>query len=478
MKRRVLPLAVLGATSEAIYLFSFTLPFSLPGHYELLTDMGLLTKYNPAAFAAFIASVLGLFLLYLLALREIRENESRHTWAVVVAFALLFVLTMALMYPITAIDVYGYIVRTRIFTMFGSNPFTTVPAQFPQDPFGYYIGGWKDWPTPYGPLFILLATIPSWLSGNDLLLNLLSFKAVAIAAYLWDAWLIFLILKRSHPSLATRGVLLFAWNPLVVFETAGNGHNDALLVFFVLLAVYLVSTDRPTLGMAALIASVLIKYITLLLVPLLAIHILRKQNSWRDRFAFIGLSTVASLALVVPAYAPFWEGLSTLRGFLGQADIFISSVPSIITYLLQKWVGLDQADFVAKALTGVAFLAIYLWRARSVVADLSSLVLASFDVLFYYLIIACTQFESWYLIWPIALAALTASSTAHERIHLLAIGAMLGVAVLGYVWPWTGAEFLIVNVMAVSALFAPLAGLEAYRWGWRRSPAPTPPGPG
>src|SRR5579859_7002222 len=53
---------------------------------------------------------------------------------------------------------------------------------------------------------------------------------------------------NGQPALATRkrirATLAFAWNPLLLLEACVNAHNDAMLVVFVLLMIWVLAKDK------------------------------------------------------------------------------------------------------------------------------------------------------------------------------------------------------------------------------------------
>jgi uncharacterized membrane protein len=63
--------------------------------------------------------------------------------------------------------------------------------------------------------------------------------------------------------------MIYAWNPLVIFEIAYSGHLEGLTVFWMVLALYLNATNRQILGIAALAVSSAIKLYPALLLPAL-----------------------------------------------------------------------------------------------------------------------------------------------------------------------------------------------------------------
>ena len=106
-------------------------------------------------------------------------------------------------------------------------PSRPCPASLPGDPFQPYVA-WQGDPSPYGPLWEALAAGTSLLGGNILWNNLILFKVLVVLAYGVSVGLTYGILRSWKPDWALRGTLFFAWNPLVLFEVAGNGHNDAI----------------------------------------------------------------------------------------------------------------------------------------------------------------------------------------------------------------------------------------------------------
>ena len=70
---------------------------------------------------------------------------------------------------------------------------------------------------------------------------MLAFRTVAFASHLANIWLVGRTLKTlgRSPRTVTTGMLLYAWNPLVLFESCVGAHNDTFMLFLVLLGIYL-----------------------------------------------------------------------------------------------------------------------------------------------------------------------------------------------------------------------------------------------
>ena len=112
------------------------------------------------------------------------------------------------------------------------------------------------------------------------------------------------------------GAALYAFHPLAVTESAGQGHVDSLGVALLLAALIFVSRRRPLTAGAAFAASVLTKY-----VPLAAALPLARRGGWRLVAAAMAVTaTIWGLAArggvpptgALGAYATRWEFNSVL----------------------------------------------------------------------------------------------------------------------------------------------------------------------
>src|SRR5581483_8309654 len=164
---------------------------------------------------------------------------------------------------------------------------------------------------------------------DNLLAALLAFKTLALAFFALDLALIWAILGRWRPGDRRLGVYLVAWNPLVVLDVAGNGHNDIVMAFFVLLALYALARGWDGLVLPALTLGALIKFTPAILLPLATVYLLARagrQTARRGpRFELLLGSMAISAALAALLYLPFWQGPSAI-GFLRRGDLFTASL--------------------------------------------------------------------------------------------------------------------------------------------------------
>ncbi len=99
-------------------------------------------------------------------------------------------------------------------------------------------------------------------------------------------------------------IIIYAWNPLTVWEFAGSGHVDAIVICFIALALLAACSQKSGLAAAAFAIAVLAKFLPLLWAPLI-------WRRWDWRFAGI----FAGLILLL--YLPYLSVGSGVFGFLG-----------------------------------------------------------------------------------------------------------------------------------------------------------------
>lgn len=104
-------------------------------------------------------------------------------------------------------------------------------------------------------------------------------------------------------------ILLYAWSPLVVFEFWGMGHNDALVIAFLLLAWGMLLKGRP--GLAALLigCASACKWWPMLLIPV-AFPRISRAGIWKPFLALL-----PPILLFLPYFSDVWGNARFLTGF-------------------------------------------------------------------------------------------------------------------------------------------------------------------
>lgn len=361
-----------------------------------------------------------LFAAYLAALlyaRRVRARPLHLHWLVVsTAFASLLLLMGPTLFTS---DLFSYVMYGRMASAYGANPLVTSPRAFFLDPV-YPLVFWTDTVSVYGPVWIslsylLMAAVPPVVSQQVAV-----FKVVAILFHLANAVLIWLILQRMAPRFQLSGTVAYVWNPLLLIEFAGNGHNDVVMLFFMLLSVLAIVRGHRIRPLVFLTAAILTKWVAAFVLPIYLIAVLREEPGWRARCYYLLRGGGAMVVVMALLYLPYWSGLSTITAMFDSAAIqrFINSFPellvkpffALLTGSLPSTIsrGLTEeiTGYALKAAFGAGFFAFWLrelWRAHPS-ARVATLWLRT---LFAYLIIACTWFWPWYITWLVPFAALS-----------------------------------------------------------------------
>jgi hypothetical protein len=485
----LLTLAAVGLVSELIYFLVFVRPFPLARLYNTIppVDYAKLTHHSVGGAASYILSILALFIGYAIVLRTLRtvprgSASSRWAWSLIVGGATLFGATLALAYPTTAIDVLIYAVRTRGWALYGLNPLATAPQDLPGDPWIGLAAEWAGASSPYGLVWEGTSLLAFRLVGGNLLAHLFLLKAVTTLAHLGCVVLIALILRRLKPDWALIASAAFAWNPLALLESAGNGHNDILMVFFLLLAVYFIAGNRRWLVGPALSLSIFTKFIPVMAVPFFLLYLIRRESSWWRRFTVTAgnLALIGGLgvALMVPVW-PGWENWAVRNLAHGAGK----SPFALLVLILRPWLGTNRAFDISRYLMGASFLIICFWlawRAFTRPPTVAHVILApSFGVFFWYLVLPNQQFHAWYLLWPLGVAALLVPSSAFTRVAAFGLTALLSITLYETmrVWWWNTLNPLILHTIAIPFVFGlpMLAGIKGGSLLWPGVNSPTPP---
>ena len=267
------------------------------------------------------------------------------------------------------------------------------------------------------------------LAGDSIQAALHILKAYTSLYYLASAVLVYLIARRLTPGRELFAAALYAWNPFVVLRIAGNGHNDVTMFLFVLVALWAMVGGRWRYVLPLLVASALIKYVSLMLVaPMLVAGYLQAQDHrlfWKETAIGAGLA----LLLTVVTLAPFWAGSDTFEIAADQGEKFITSTPLLIREQLRwEWsVAEGTATDVSRWEHGCLFGLFYLgalfalWRERG--RPLALIACMALMLLLFNLI-AVTWYRPWYMLWPLTLLPFLPGRWPLALVFAISVGGM------------------------------------------------------
>ena len=217
-----------------------------------------------------------------------------------------------------------------------------------------------------------------------------------------------------------------AWNPLVLFETAGNAHNDVLAITFSLLALVCLVQGRSTLAGGSFALGALVKYLPGVGLAWLLWAMLWGQPPLRRRSALplVVLVLAISVALTVPRL----ELPDSLDPLIAEttANGSVNVLTDMLTTTVLDRLTLDSASRarsrdLARVLTLAAFAVYLLWEARYVSRNPNANAIAAANArsCLVFIVLISPTIQPWYYSLSLALAVVLGASRTLGR---LAIG--------------------------------------------------------
>jgi alpha-1,6-mannosyltransferase len=452
-------LAVVGSLLETVLLILVLRPLALWNYPSPSLDLHIVTIIGGdwRGLAWYLATWGLLVGIYVAALFAARGPWARRDVYLAFVFAALFQATTLLAYPATSADIFHYIMEARIFFLHNANPLLMSPSAFPGDDFAGF-ASWPDSPAPYGPVWILLMGLPHILGVEKVIPMLVATKGLVVACALVATAFIFGIVRSHQPQLALRSVIMFGWSPLLILNIGMDGHNDAVMVAFLLAGVYFMVKGKPLVGLPLIMLAAAVKAPALLALPAAVLWQLRSQHPHSMRRTLAGLAIGA--AAVLALYVPFWAGAGTFDSIRGEGGYFTASIATVLDRGLSRFTNPANAEVIANLFLRGGFLLVYALILLNCKGGPAALLRACSLSFFTYLALGAFWFMPWYAIWPLALAAASTEPRTVVPCLLLSITAMLSHAIFGFLAATLGvnASSTAIEVLAVLAIWPlPLA---------------------
>jgi alpha-1,6-mannosyltransferase len=287
-----------------------------------------------------------LFALYILALyRKIFDLG----FPVILGSAMLLRACLILMTPNLTDDYFRFIWDGLLFTH-GLNPYLFIPSQFIQSSHNisgittslYTALNSPNYYTVYPPVCEFIFGFNSRIAGVSILGNLIVTRLIIIMAEFGT--IVFLKRLCSKFAFSLNKVAIYAFNPLVVLELTGNLHLEAVMLLFLILAIYLLVLDKQIWSALSFGLAVGTK-----LVPLIFLPLLIKRLGLAKSAAYFTIVGATVLALFLPFYnaSLFPDFFSSLRLYF-QTFEFNASI-----YYVLRWLGYLFTGYNIIAILGI-----------------------------------------------------------------------------------------------------------------------------
>jgi hypothetical protein len=348
----------------------------------------LLVEGSPRPHVGYIGLFGGLFLLYVLAITIVSRArpEDRLLLGLVLAFALLFRLSLLASPVVLSSDVYRYLWDGRV-QWAGISPYRYPPAAAELAPLRdatiHPSINRPDKPTVYPPgaeaAFAAVALV-----APD---SLVGWRAFLLATEAVTVGLLLMLLRRAGETPAA--VIVYAWSPLVVFEGVQAGHVDLAVIPLVLTALVLRQGGSSVRAGIALGAAVLMK-----LYPLVLLLAWWRRRDWRFPAA---IAVAVALGYVPHAATVGLGALGFLPEYLGRAEDHNIGLRALLTYPFGLTGALPRAAAIALLFALMAGAATWIGRVNG--GDPARLTRAGALTVATYVLLVPTSMHPWYVLW-------------------------------------------------------------------------------
>ncbi len=299
LKKIILPLWIIGGIFLLLYSFTqvdLSLTLSQASFIQDVQKgfqhIGWFSR--PLSTYLYIGTIIYLFSLFVITIYNISKKRltSKTLWMMIIIVTIILIPS----YNAFSYDLFNYIFDARIVSHYNLSPYEFKPLDFPGDAMLSFMRSTHR-VYPYGPTWLGFTVPLTYVASEVFVISLALFKIMSAAAYLGTCYFIKRIaenLKIKNPNMA---LALFALNPLVIIEGIVSAHNEIVMMFFAVLAFYLLFKKRRTYSLISLAISIGIKYATAIFLPVILAKIFyRKLNNERVILFSVILSAVAIAA--------------------------------------------------------------------------------------------------------------------------------------------------------------------------------------
>lgn len=298
MKKFILPLWIFASICLLLYSFTqvdLSLTLSRASIYQTVEQwFQYVGWFNRPLSTVFYILIIGLlFVLYITTLNLIKKGilEWKNVWSIIIVVSIILFLS----YNAFSYDLFNYIFDAKILVHYNQNPYLFKALDFPNDPMLSFMR-WTHRTYPYGPVWMGL-TAPLYFLGFGIFsFTFYLFKLLMAASFVGSVVFLRKIAKRLDVN-PTFAVAAFALNPLVLVESLVSAHNDIVMMFFGLVGLYLFLEKKYSGSAVSVLASVLIKFATIFMIPAMLLKSILKLNSE----AFLKILTLSMIGAVIVA---------------------------------------------------------------------------------------------------------------------------------------------------------------------------------
>ena len=401
---------------------------------------------------ALVALMAWLAVWYVAALILLDQGLGRARAAVwvVLGGALAFQTTLLFLPGLFSQDVFSYIAYGHLAALYDLNPYVWPPSAIAKDAVVPWVADvWRSYASPYGPLWTDVQWVIARVDGRQSVADeAMVYRGLANALLVANLGLAWAVLGRMLPldrARRTTALAALAWNPLVLFEVAGNAHNDVLMVSFSLLALLLFAHSNRShvtlpgagfvLAGASFTLGALVKYLSGLGLIWVALAAASRSGAWTTRLVRLGVVVLVSVAIALGVVGPWLELPDSLDPLAAETTGvgYVNALPDILALGLADNVltpagmpmpvARDVTRVFERIIVLVGFGVYLVWESRRVWSTSESgIVVAVARAVarssLIYILLVSTSMQTWYLCLPVAMAIVLGWRSTFTRVTI------------------------------------------------------------
>ncbi len=306
------------------------------------------------------------FVVYAVICRYVEGNRAIH---ILLGLGLFLRLVLVFVMPNLSDDIYRFIWDGRLIIN-GISPFAELPKHYienkpnltgiDQNLFNQLNS--PDYFTVYPPVPQSIFAWASFIFPKNIWASMVVMKLVLL---LFEAGTFFLLIKLlQHYSLPRKNTLLYALNPLIIWDAFANVHFEIAMVFFVLLALWFLTQFKWINSAFAMSFAVLSKLIPLMLLPFLI-----KKLGWKKAIIYFLIVGV----MVILCFLPFFN-LNTIKNLADSLDLYFQRFEyNASIYYALRYIGLKISGYnliqvlgpVLALITAVSIFVMAFWKKKT-----------------------------------------------------------------------------------------------------------------
>lgn len=218
--------------------------------------------------------------------------QNIFTTRAVLVVGLVLRLCFAPMPPMLSDDAYRYIWDGVVQVQEGDNPYQKKPEAYVNrhDEVLYERLNSKEYYSVYPPVSQLVFAVGGLVYPYGWEVSFYVIKAILV---LFECAALFLLARL----VSARQLLLYAWHPVVLVETAGQAHTESIMVLFLIVVVWAIQKKRDGIVGIALALAGWVKLYPLVLFPLLQV---KKTTTLFFACTMLGVGAIYAAPYVLP----------------------------------------------------------------------------------------------------------------------------------------------------------------------------------